>query len=57
MVFDRLAYRLADALGYLLCELAFKADCRGPFAWCYRAGCWFYSKADNTFSPPHHQRR
>jgi hypothetical protein len=57
MVFDRLAYRLADALGYLLCELAFKADCRGPFAWCYRAGCWFYSKADNTFSPPHHHRR
>ncbi len=57
MYLDRLTYRLSDALGYLLCELAFKADCRGPFAWCYRVGCWFYSKADAAPSPPHHHRR
>jgi hypothetical protein len=39
---------MGDTLGYLLCELAFKTDCRGPFAWCYRLGCWFYSKAPDT---------
>ncbi len=46
----RLKYRgqLFDTIGYLLCELAFKADCRGPFAWCYRMGCWFYSKAPDS---------
>ena len=42
---DRFIYRLCDALGWLLCELAFKTDCRGPFAWCYRAGCRFYANA------------
>ncbi len=41
-MFDRVIYRACDALGFLLCELAFKTDCRGPFAWAYRAGCWFY---------------
>jgi hypothetical protein len=48
MFFDRLTYCMGDTLGYLLCELAFKTDCRGPFAWCYRLGCWFYSKAPDT---------
>jgi hypothetical protein len=37
---------MCEGLGYGLCELAFKTGCRGPFAWCYRAGCWFYGKAD-----------
>jgi hypothetical protein len=41
-MFDRIIFLLLDALGYLLCELAFKTDCRGPFAHAYRAGCWFY---------------
>jgi hypothetical protein len=38
----RLMSRFCDVAGYVLCELAFKADCRGPFAWAYRLGCWFY---------------
>jgi hypothetical protein len=38
MFSNRFTYRLGDALGYLLCELAFKANCRGPFVWCYRVG-------------------
>jgi hypothetical protein len=42
---DRITYRFSDTMGYLLCELAFKTDCRGPFALAYRAGCWFYGKA------------
>jgi len=37
---------MGDALGYLFCELAFKTDCRGPFAYCYRLGCWFYGLSD-----------
>jgi hypothetical protein len=37
--------RLLDALGWMLCELAFRMDCCSPFAWCYRAGCWCYGKA------------
>ena len=41
-MFDRFTYRLCDTLGYLLCELAFKTDCRGPFAWAYRLGCSLY---------------
>lgn len=45
MPFDRATYRLGDALGYPLCELAIKTDCRGPFAFAYRAGCWFYGQA------------
>lgn len=32
-------------LGYAFCELAFKTHCWGPFAWAYRAGCWFYGNA------------
>jgi hypothetical protein len=32
MMLDRFVYRLFDALGWLLCELAFKTDRRGPFA-------------------------
>jgi hypothetical protein len=47
-MFDRIIYRSFDPLGYLLCDLAFKTDCRGPFAWAYRAGCWFYGKADDA---------
>jgi hypothetical protein len=43
IIFYRLIYRLFDALGWLLCELAFKTDCR--FAWSYRAGCRLYGKA------------
>jgi len=45
MMLDRFVYRLFDTLGWLLCELAFKTDCRGPFAWSYRAGCALYGKA------------
>jgi len=33
-------------LGYILCELAFRTDCWGPFKHAYRAGCWCYGKAD-----------
>jgi hypothetical protein len=35
-------------LGYALCELAFKTNCWGPFAWSYRAGCWLYGKATDA---------
>ena len=38
--------KIFNTLGYLLCELAFKTDCWGPFGWCYRAGCWCYGMAD-----------
>ena len=48
---NRTAFRFCDGLGYVLCELAFKTDCRGPFAFAYRAGCWFYGKADMFVSP------
>jgi len=48
MPFDRLTYRLCDALGYLFCELAFKADCRGPFQFSYRFGCWLYGQATDA---------
>jgi hypothetical protein len=40
-----MTYRLGDALGYFFCELAFKADCRGPFRYSYRLGCWLYGVA------------
>jgi len=43
---DRVRYEVFERLGWLLCELAFKTDCRGPFALAYRAGCWCYGKAD-----------
>ena len=39
-------YFMFETLGYLLCELAFKTDCCGPFALAYRAGCWCYAKVD-----------
>jgi hypothetical protein len=42
---DRIVFRTFDALGYLLCELAFRTDCRGPFALAYRAGCRCYGVA------------
>jgi hypothetical protein len=32
MMFDHFIHRLFDGLGCLLCELAFKTDCLGPFA-------------------------
>ena len=48
MPFDRVTYRLGDTLGYLLCELAFKAECRGPFAMLYRMGCWCYGVATDA---------
>jgi hypothetical protein len=47
-LFDSLIFRLCDALGYAPCELAFRADCRGPFAWAYRAGCWCYDRASDA---------
>ena len=42
---DRATYEVCERLGYALCELAFKTDCRGPFAYAYRVGCWCYGKA------------
>ena len=45
VMLDGFVYRLFDALGWLLCELAFKIDCRGPFAWSYLAGCQLYRNA------------
>jgi hypothetical protein len=41
----RLRYEFWDGLGYLLCELAFKTGCWGPFAYAYRAGNWAYGRA------------
>jgi hypothetical protein len=46
----RVRFWAFEVLGYALCELAFKADCRGPFALAYRAGCWCYGKADDYFA-------
>lgn len=43
---DRITFHFCERLGYFFCELAFRTDCRGPFALAYRAGCWFYYKAD-----------
>lgn len=48
MLFDRLTYRLGDMLGYLFCELAFKTDCRGPFRYVYRLGCWLYARSTDA---------
>ena len=42
----RAKYWTCEMLGYALCELAFKTHCWGPFAYAYRAGCWFYGKAE-----------
>ena len=47
-MFDRAIYLVGETLGFLLCELAFRTDCRGPFAWAYRAGCRCYGKAEET---------
>lgn len=44
--FDRLTFYCYEMAGYALCELAFRTHCWSPFAWAYRAGCWFYGKAD-----------
>jgi len=44
-MFDRFIFRLLDAFAWLLCEVAFKTDCRGPFSWSYRAGCKLYGTA------------
>jgi hypothetical protein len=41
-------YLTFELLGYAFCELAFKTHCWGPFAWAYRAGCWFYGKATDA---------
>ncbi|MDP2411386.1 MAG: hypothetical protein Q8M26_14010 [Pseudolabrys sp.] len=45
---DRARFWICDILGYALCELAFKTGCCGPFAWSYRAGCWFYGQATDA---------
>ncbi|HZS64041.1 MAG TPA: hypothetical protein VFA53_06030 [Xanthobacteraceae bacterium] len=45
---DRMRYYVFDWLGFLLCELAFKTDCRGPFAFAYRMGCWCYGFATDA---------
>ena len=47
----RAAYWTCEWVGWLLCELAFKTHCIGPFAYAYRAGCWFYGASDNYFGP------
>jgi hypothetical protein len=46
-VLKQLTFQIWEALGWSLCELAFKTDCRGPFALAYRAGCWCYGKAED----------
>jgi hypothetical protein len=38
----RLIWRAVGWVGFALCEAAFRADCRGPFGWLYRAGCAAY---------------
>jgi hypothetical protein len=47
-MFDQLMYRSCDMLGYVLYDLALKIGCRGPFAWAYRLGCWFYGQATDA---------
>ena len=48
---NRVYYWVFETLGYALCELAFKTDCWGPFAYAYRAGCWCYGKSEDFNSP------
>ena len=48
---SRTKYWTCEMLGYALCELAFKTHCWGPFTYAYRAGCWFYGKAEEFVSP------
>jgi hypothetical protein len=43
----RLQFEFWNWLGWLLCELAFKTGCRGPFAYAYCAGSWCYGRADD----------
>jgi hypothetical protein len=45
---DRLTFHIGERLGWLLCELAFRCECRGPFAGAYRAGCRIYRIADDA---------
>jgi hypothetical protein len=47
----RAVYSICESIGYVLCELAFRTDCRGPFALAYRAGCWFYLKSAEIAPP------
>jgi hypothetical protein len=42
---DQLTFLYCDMAGNALCEVAFRTHCWGPFAWAYRAGCWFNGKA------------
>ena len=44
--------QLWNWLGWLLCELAFKTGCRGPFVYAYRAGSWCYGRADDFDARP-----
>jgi hypothetical protein len=46
-MFGRITYCVMESAGWCLCELAFKTDCRGPFALAYRAGCWCYGRAED----------
>lgn len=39
----RALYAVTDWLGWALCELALRSDCRGPMAWFYTAGCHLYA--------------
>ena len=43
--FRRMTVHALDWLGYVFCEAAFRTDCLGPFAYAYRLGCWFYTRA------------
>lgn len=36
-VLKHIGGQILDIVGWTLCKLAFKTDCRGPFAWAYRA--------------------
>jgi hypothetical protein len=45
-MFDRATYWVFELLGFLFCEVAFRMNCRGPFAWSYRAGYWCYGKVE-----------
>ena len=44
MILDRARFVVFELLGWLLCELAFKTHCFGPFALAYHGGCWCYGK-------------
>lgn len=40
-----LKFCIFELLGYILCELAFRTDCWGPFSYAYRACCQAYEKS------------